>query len=215
MVFDFVANINKHIYVFYRTSTVKLFDTSDLAKWTGRSVTVKGDVNIGTLYADPLHHVIRQDGRALYLTETRMMSDPWTELYYLPSDVTDMCLIRNKDTGDMIFFLACSKAVSARKKDGLLLWSFSGASAGMEVDINPASITVDQEKQKLYVCDSANRCIQIISTDGVYLGSLVKYYESGLGTPDLIRWYRQVESLLIVHQKDITKYLSVLKLNVC
>ena len=114
----------------------------------------------------------------------------------------------------MIFFLAWYDAVSARKKDGRLLWSFSGAPSGMLRDIQPTSITVDQEKQKLYVCDGANECIQIISTDGVYQGSLVKYRESGLGRSELIKWHKQTESLLIVHEKDGAKYLSVVKLKV-
>ena len=197
----------------HRTSTVKLFDTSNLAKWTGKSVTLKKNLSIRTLYADPPYHVIRRDGPVLYRTATRLMADPWTELYYLPSDVQDMCFIRHKDIEDMIFFLAHYKAVSARKKDRRLLWSFSGAPTGMRSDIQPTNITVDQEKQKLYVCDSANLCIQIISTDGVYQGSLVKYYESGLGRPELIRWYKQIQSLLIVHEKDGAKYLSVIKLN--
>ena len=193
---------------------MKLFDTSNLAKWTGKSVTLKKNLSIGTLYADPPHHMIRRDGRVLYRTATRLMADPWTELYYLPPDVKDMCFIRHKDIEDMIFFLAHYKAVSARKKDRRLLWSFSGAPIGMVRDIEPMSITVDWEKQKLYVSDSANECIQIISTDGVYQGSLVKYYESGLGRPELIRWYKQIQSLLIVHEKNGAKYLSVLQLNV-
>ena len=213
MIFDFIANI-KHIYVFHRTLTMMLFEISNLAKWTGKSVAIKGDVSIGTLYADPPYHVIRQDGRVLYRAETIQMSDPWTELYCLPSDLKEMCFIRHKDIEDMIFYLACYKAVCARKKDGSLLWSFSGAPTGMVRDIEPTSITVDREKQKLYVSDSANECIQIISTDGVYQGCLVKYYKSGLGRPYLIRWYKQIESLLIVHEKDDAKYLSVLKLNV-
>ena len=198
----------------HRTSTVKLFDTSDLAKWTGKSVTLKENLSNSTLYADPPYHVIRQYGRVLYRTEISQMSDLWTELYYLLPDVTDMCFIRHKDIEDMIFFLAHYKAVSARKKDHRLLWSFSGAPTGMVRDIEPISITVDREKQKLYVSDSANECIQIISTDGVYQGSLVKYRESGLGRSELIRWHKQTESLLIVHEKDGAKYLSVVKLNV-
>ena len=125
-----------------------------------------------------------------------------------------MCFIRHKQGDDITFFCACVQRVDAIKLDKGLLWSFSGASTGMVRDIQPASITVNEKEQELYVCDSANSCIQIISTDGVYQGRLVKYNESGLGRPEIIRWNKQIESLLIVHGKDNTKYLSVLKINV-
>ena len=189
------------------------FEISNLAKWTGKSVTLKENTKIGTLYADPPYHVIRQDGRFLFRTENRLMSDSWTELYCLPSDVKDMCFIRHKQGDNITFFCACAQRVAAVNLHTGFVWSFSGAPTGMIIDIEPTGIAVDQEKQKLYVCDSANQCIQIISTDGVYQGCLVEYYEYGSGSLDLIRWYKQIQSLLIVHERDDTKYLSAIKLN--
>ena len=111
----------------------------------------------------------------------------------------------------MLLFLACPEEVSASDQAGRLLWSFGGTPSGKGRDIKPTSITVDQEEQKLYVCDSANQCIQIISTDGVYQGHLVKRGECGLGTPTLSRWCKDGTSLLVVHYKNDRHYASILK----
>ena len=190
---------------------MKLFDASNLAKCTGR-IDVQDEV--GFLLHDDPGHVICEIGDSLYrrqIADAKTMSHPWTRLCNLPQDRKDMCLMRDKDKDDMIFFLACPKAVSAWNQDDRLLWSFSGAPTGMGLDINPTSITVDQEEQKLYVCDLANRCIQIISTDGVYLGSLVKSGKYGLGRLKLLRWCTDTDSLLIVHRKAYDNHVSVVK----
>ena len=83
----------------------------------------------------------------------------------------------------------------------------------MGFDIRPTSITVPDYQQKLYVCDAANNCIQIISTDGVYQGCLLRCGQSGFGKPKIVRWCQNKMSFLIVHEKDNNKYLSVLKVN--
>ena len=136
--------------------------------------------------------------------------------FTLPDDRKDMCFIRNQCTEklSMTFFVAQSREVSAWNQDGRLLWSFSGAPTGMELEIQPCSITVNQEEQRLYVCDEANCCIQIISTDGVYQGSLVKNGEYGLGTPTLSKWYKDTSSLLVVHAKKIGSNVRTIRSHV-
>ena len=134
-------------------------------------------------------------------------------LFRLPEERKDMCFTKDKDAEDpsMRFFFACTEEVSAYDQRGGFLWSFSGTPAGMLRDINPTSITVNKEEEKLYVCDSANRCIQVISTNGVYQGILVKYDEYGLGSPKLLRWCTDTDSVLIVYGKDCDNHVCILK----
>ena len=213
---------------------MKLLEISNLAKCC-ETIDVRSEV--GALYLDPPDHILRESigtssletkilGSQFSFTDVRKHTS-WLEyakinslsqarpfLFTLPGDRKDMCFIRNQCTEElsMTFFVAQSREVSAWNPDGRLLWSFSGAPTGMGLEIQPCSITVNQEEQRLYVCDEANRCIQIISTDGVYQGSLVKNGEYGLGTPTLSKWYKDTSSLLVVHAKKNRSYVSILKI---
>ena len=189
------------------------FDASYLAKCTGMIYVPD---KVGFLFHDDPHHMIYETGGSLHrqqITDAETKSLTWTHLFNLPPDTKDICFTRYKAQGRVIltFFLACSKSVSARTQDGRLLWSFSGAFTGMVRDINPRSITVDEKEKNLYVCDSANKCIQIISTDGVYQGNLVEYGQYGLGTPARLKWHNDSDSLLIVHSVDNDNHMSVVK----
>ena len=194
----------------YRTHNLKLFEVSNLAKSTG-SIDVKGEGR--SLFLDDPGHLIGEVNGSLRrqkITDAETMSNNWAHLCHLPPQKRDLCFIRNKNK--MLLFMTCPEEVSARDQNGRVIWSFSGAPTGMGRDIRPTSITVDQEEQKLYVCDSANQCIQIISTNGVYQGRLVKRGEYGLGTPTISRWCKDGSFLLIFIYKNDRHYASILKI---
>ena len=132
--------------------------------------------------------------------------------YLQLKDRKDMCFLEDQDMEElsMTLFFACSDEVLALNHQGGFLWSFSGAPLGMVYGIKPTSITADQKRENLYVCDSANKCIQIISTDGVYQGCLVRRGEYELGIPTFLKWNKDTNSLLVVHTKQNGNHVSIL-----
>ena len=191
---------------------MKFLEVSNLAKCCE---SINAISKVAKLYLDPPDRVLFETINTNFLQYAKIDAFSWAKrfAFRLPEDRKDMCFIKDKDAEDpsMRFFLACTEEVSAWNQDGHLLWSFSGAPTGIERDIKPTSITVNEKEQKLYVCDSENRCIKIISTDGVYQGSLVKYDEYGLGFDRLLRWCADTDSLLIVHWKEFTNHVCFLK----
>ena len=107
-----------------------------------------------------------------------------------------------------------TRGLFAQNRDGKLLWRIQGAVGGKDM-IQCVSVTTD-DCGHLFVCDMANQCIQMFSTDGLYLGCLVKKGEHGIGEPKHVRWCKKTSSLIVVHQKYVHNqgyryYISILK----
>ena len=107
--------------------------------------------------------------------------------------------------------------IYARSLANQLLWNIEGAIDGQQ-EIRCVSFATDG-RGHLFVCDEANECIQLFSTNGLYIGRLIKSGEHGLGTPRLVRWCKKTSSLITAHSKTITvayghayMYISVIKL---
>ena len=83
-------------------------------------------------------------------------------------------------------------------------------------DICFAGVTTDGNGH-LFVCDVNNACVQMFSTEGTYIGPLIKKGEQGLGCPKWICWCKASSSLLVSHnegdQTDSNVKISVIKLN--
>ena len=58
----------------------------------------------------------------------------------------------------------------------------TGYLPGMEHKINPRAVTTDEEGH-LFVCDDYNDCLQMFSTDGRYLGAMLRQGAQGSDAP--------------------------------
>ena len=92
---------------------------------------------------------------------------------------------------------------------------------GMEFVMEPSGITADG-RGHLFICDTANNCIQIFDTDGTYLCPVNCNGEVKLGTPDRVAWSKTESALVVAHsvtdrvlEKVICRRLfSVLKIQI-
>ena len=96
-------------------------------------------------------------------------------------------------------------------------WSVKEKNSANQInDICFAGVTTDGNGH-LFVCDVNNTCVQIFSTDGTYMGPLIKKGQQGLGCPEWICWCEASSSLVVSHtdknQSDSNVKISVIKLN--
>ena len=83
-----------------------------------------------------------------------------------------------------------------------VLWTAKGKSVGMEREMNAQALATD-ELGHLFVSDSNNTCIHVISTDrNQYLGTLVKEENQNLA----ICWCNSIASLLVAYTLDRRTY---------
>ena len=79
-----------------------------------------------------------------------------------------------------------------------------------------AGVTTDGNGH-LFVCDINNSCVQMFSTDGTYIGPLIKKGDQGLGCPEWIRWCEASSSLVVSHRDkehpESNVKISLIKLN--
>ena len=82
-----------------------------------------------------------------------------------------------------------------------LEWRVSNTVGGHQPgSMNAVGITTDGRGQ-LFVCDTNNSCIQMFSTDGTFLGTVLKSGEERFGIPRKIGWCNKRKSAVIAHDK--------------
>ena len=91
-----------------------------------------------------------------------------------------------------------------------LEWCFPGRQPGMDRVINAVGIT-DNGRGQLFFCDTNNGCIQMLSTEGIFLGTVLSRGEQRLGNPMRIRWCSETRSLVIAHEKHGLFSLSIFR----
>ena len=79
-----------------------------------------------------------------------------------------------------------------------LEWRVGGRQPGMESRMNAMGITANGQGQ-LFFCDTSNNCVQMLSTEGIFLGTVLCRGEQGLGIPVRIRWCSKTRSSVIAH----------------
>ena len=134
----------------------------------------------------------------------------------------DMCLVTKKEGEVLICLFDGADGIYATNWSNQLLWGVEGTVGGKK-EIKCVSVATDGAGN-LFVCDGANTCIQLFSTDGLYIGCLVRQGEHGLGEPRLVRWCKKSSSLIVAHSKksaaiptphgfaSMSMYISVMKL---
>ena len=138
------------------------------------------------------------------------------------AQLKDMCLVTKNEGEVLICLFDGADGIYARNWSNQLLWSVEGAMGGKK-EMKCVSVATDGTGH-LFVCDEANECIQLFSTDGLYIGCLVRQGEHWLGEPRLVRWCNKSSSLIVAHSKksaaiathygfpSMSMYISVLKL---
>ena len=131
-------------------------------------------------------------------------------IYTEQAFVSEMCC--TKWNGKKLLVFCNSLGIYAYNiKSGNLEWSVSGRVDGMEVEINPYGLTVD-EKGHVFVSDFRFGAIYVFSMDGEYLGVLMKEGECSLGKPGCLRWCPNSSYLVVTHFMDNAWFLHVLNI---
>ena len=73
--------------------------------------------------------------------------------------------------------------------------------SGMEKAMAPEAVTAD-DRGHLFICDSRNRCVQVFTTHGVYLGAILKEREKEFYLEMKARWSTATSSLVICHSSE-------------
>ena len=137
-----------------------------------------------------LHHLDCATGNPCWKKETTIGAGV---------QLKDMCLVTKNEGEVLICLFDGADGIYARNWSNQLLWSVEGAMGGTK-EIRCVSVATDGTDH-LFVCDEANECIQRFSTDGLYMGCLVRQGEHGLGEPRLVRWCKKSSSLIVAHSK--------------
>ena len=81
--------------------------------------------------------------------------------------IKDMCLVTENEGEVLICLFDGAEGIYARNWTNQLLWSVEGAMGGKK-EIKCVSVATDG-RGHLFVCDRSNTCIQLFSTDGLYI----------------------------------------------
>ena len=116
-----------------------------------------------------------------------------------------------------IFSLGCNhyvKFVSAYSAKAKTLWTLPDFQPdGMKHEMNPSGITTDG-RGHLFICDTANECIQIFDTDGTYLCPVDCNGKLKLGPPERIDWSETESALVVTHTGYKKCFISVLNVQI-
>ena len=96
-------------------------------------------------------------------------------------------------------------------KDLWLLHNFQPD--GMKYEMNPSGITTDG-RGHLFICDKANKCIQIVDTDGTYMCPVDCSCKVELGIPERLDWSKSESALVVTHKVIGKCFISVLKIQI-
>ena len=96
-----------------------------------------------------------------------------------------------------------------------LLWKVSGKLPGVEKEIRPSSVDTN-DKDTVFICDTANACVHTFTFSGYYLGCLIRKGQ-GIGCPLTIRYDKannSSKSLFILNAEEDGKlYFSEAKIS--
>ena len=130
-----------------------------------------------------------------------------TEQYFL----RDICFAEGEEKVLLITSSYTNRMDVYDSSTGKLEWSVKGQlNENEEKEIHPNGVATDG-RDHLFVCDSNNKCIQMFSTDGKYMGVLIKQGQQALGEPHRIHWCKSTSSLVVAHAKKKYNHISVMR----
>ena len=124
--------------------------------------------------------------------------------------IEDMCLVTQGKTDLLVVTQNYGGVYAYVAGTDDLRWYFGGYQRGINKWINAVGITNNGLGQ-LFVCDISNNCIQMLSTDGTFLGTVLRGGKNGLGNPQRIRWCSEANSLVIAHKRQGLFSIDVLQ----
>ena len=89
-------------------------------------------------------------------------------------------------------------------------WKLKGKLPGMRKESSLWGATTDG-RGHLLVCDTENRCIQMLSSNGMYMGAIFTEGDQGLGQPWRIHWCKDEPICFIVHKKEQDWCISMIQ----
>ena len=128
--------------------------------------------------------------------------------------IWDMCCVKHAEKELLIMTRANNGLVAFSTQRGHQAgWTVKGKLTGMAMDMSVWGITSDGHGH-LFVCDINNSCVQMFSTSGRYMGTVLREGDQGLAQPWLIRWCETTSSLVLVHIKNREYQVSVIKVTI-
>ena len=128
--------------------------------------------------------------------------------------VWDMCFVRGRGDKELL--------ITTRGPEGgiygydtdtdKLDWIVKGTLPGVSKNVTADAVTTDGHGH-LFVCDTSNACVHMLSVNGSYLGTPLKAGEQDFGGPWRIRWLENSSSLVVVHIKDLRHHISVVRVD--
>ena len=130
--------------------------------------------------------------------------------------IYDMCCVKDELDRNLIITANGERGISAYTVadniaiPGRLEWKNEGVIPGTELEMNACAVAADSHG-RVFACDSGNRCIQLFSIDGEYVGEVL--WAEIRGTPSAIKWYNDLSYLAITSydsEKD-TRCILIVK----
>ena len=126
--------------------------------------------------------------------------------------IHDICFVRQPVNTKLLITANGESGISAYTvKTGCLEWKNKGVVPGTEQEMNACAVAADSHG-RVFVCDSANKCIQLFSIDGAYLGKA--FCAEIKGTPSEIRWYNGLSYLAVTSydSENDTRCIVIVKI---
>ena len=116
-------------------------------------------------------------------------------------DIYGICYVQNRDKQLLITTHGRKGLSSYDTAKDRLDWCVTRNLPGMRKEINASSVTSDGHGH-LFVCDTNNSCVQMFSSEGLYIGTLQQVGDRGLGEPWRVQWCDKTSSVVTVHLND-------------
>ena len=112
-------------------------------------------------------------------------------------------------SGDLLVIARyCEGVFAYTQRSGQLKWKVAGELPGIRL-VGILGVTAD-EQGHLYVCSEVCTGVLMLSAlDGSYLGMVLSEGVGSITTPYRIAWHRESASLILDHQSDGDRHLSV------
>ena len=124
--------------------------------------------------------------------------------------IRDMCCVTCGKKDLLITTHGCGGVHAYFTGTNVLMWYFGGSHPVIDKWINAVGVTTNGRGQ-LFICDTNNSCIQMLSTNGRFLGTVLRSGNQGLGNPERIKWCKKANSLVIAHEKQGVFNISVIQ----
>ena len=116
--------------------------------------------------------------------------------------IQDMCCVQKGNEQLLITTKGFGGGVYAyNTSTDKLVWYVEGKLPGIDNNIRPLGVTTDG-RGHLFVCDNDNKCTHMFSTDGGYMGSLLKEEKNPQVQVAGICWSDRFSSLITVHTEE-------------